>query len=226
MQDTDNDTVAELRARELGRAFTLGELRDALEKSATFDAFRKEHILEDVTVRDLIRIMQESDSLQELRNYDIGLSSRFTLGDLLQTILDTDHQGIIVDRKVISMATVEDVLEAMDAKGLAEKYSDVELGGTITVGEAIDLLAGNADIQARRDTAFTVKTTLGKLLDLVGEEKVKNFLEEKAAEASYTADYESTAENVILYWMHLILFIIIFSLLAVITLEFIDKDKR
>ena len=226
MQDTDNDTVAELRARELGRALTLGELRDALEKSATFDAFRKEHILEDVTVRDLIRIMQESDSLQELRDYDIGLSSRFTLGDLLQTILDTDHQGIIVDRKVISMATVEDVLEAMDAKGLAEKYSDVELGGTITVGEAIDLLAGNADVQARRDTAFTVKTTLGKLLDLAGEEKVKNFLEEKAAEASYTADYESTAENVILYWMHLILFIIIFSLLAVITLEFIDKDKR
>ena len=73
---------------------------------------------------------------------------------------------------------------------------------------------------------ITVKTTLGKLLDLVGEDKVKTFLEEKAAAASYKAEYENNPSNIIKYWEHLVLFIFGFALLAMITLEFIDKDKR
>jgi hypothetical protein len=107
-----------------------------------------------------------------------------------------------------------------------DQYSDIQIGGVITVGQAVDFLAGNADVQARRDTEITLKTSVGKLLDLVGEEKVKTFLEEKAAAASYNADYEYTSENVIAYWMHLTLFIFVFALLATVTLEFIDKDKR
>ena len=124
------------------------------------------------------------------------------------------------------MTTVDDVLNAIDAKGLLEKYSDVEVGGTITVGEIVDLVAGNPDVQARRDTEFSVKITVGKLLDMIGEDKVKTFLEEKAAAASYQADYEYTLDNVLNDWLHLIVFIFAFALLATITLEFIDKDKR
>ena len=124
------------------------------------------------------------------------------------------------------MTTVDDVLNAIDAKGLLEKYSDVEVGGTITVGEAVDLLAGNADVQAKRDTEITLKTTVGKLMDIVGEENVKTFLEQKAAAASYNADYENNVDNVVSYWVRLAVFILAFALLATITLEFIDKDKR
>ena len=40
------------------------------------------------------------------------------------------------------------------------------------------------------------------------------------------ADYALTEENVTEYWAHLIAFIILFALLATVTLEFIDKDKR
>ena len=112
------------------------------------------------------------------------------------------------------------------AKGLMEKYKDVQVGGVTTVGEAIDWLSANEDVQAQRDRSFTLKTTVGKLMDMVGEDKVKTFLEEKAAAASYKADYENTQENIIDYWLHLAAFIFGFALLAMITLEFIDKDKR
>ena len=73
---------------------------------------------------------------------------------------------------------------------------------------------------------ITLKTTVGKLMDIVGEENVKTFLEQKAAAASYNADYENNVDNVVSYWVRLAVFILAFALLATITLEFIDKDKR
>ena len=52
------------------------------------------------------------------------------------------------------------------------------------------------------------------------------FREDKAAEASYTKDYEYTADNILDYWGRLFLFVLAFAALAMITLEFIDKDKH
>ena len=77
-----------------------------------------------------------------------------------------------------------------------------------------------------RDRTYTVTATVGQLLDLAGEENVKTFLQEKAGEASYKAEYEMSKGKITSYWMHLCSFIILFALLAMITLEFIDKDRR
>ncbi|MBQ8072524.1 MAG: ABC transporter permease [Clostridia bacterium] len=228
MQQTGNETVAALRAREVGRAYTLGELRETLEKSASFDAFRQTRLLEDadITVEDLLRILMESENMEEVRQTEVGSIPGLTLGNLLQGMTQSENLKPVLDRKIASLATVGDVLDAVDAMGLMEKYSDREVGGPVTVGEAVDFLAGNPDVQARRDTEITLKTTVGRLIDLAGEEKVKTFLEEKTAAASYNKAYEYRRANVIGYWLHLSMFIVLFALLAMITLEFIDKDKR
>jgi len=225
LQKEDSEAISALRSKEIGRAYSLGEIKDMLEKSATFSAFRQEHILEDATMGDVLRLLMESEDFEETKNTAIGPSS-VTIGNLIQSILDAEGFKPVAEKQLIHLTTVGDVLDAVNAKGLLEKYSDVQIGGTFTVGQAVDLLAGNPDVQARRDQEITVKTTVGSLLDMVGESKVKTFLEEKAAAASYTADYAYTAENVVAYWLHLAGFIVAFALLAMITLEFIDKDKR
>ena len=225
MQDTENEAIAALRAKELGRAYTLGELKEILKNSATFNAFKQEHILEDVTVADVLRVMLEAEDAAEFRSFTFGTSG-VTMESVIRSILDSEPLQEQLNTKITHMTTVGDLLNAVDAAGLMDQYSDIQIGGVITVGQAVDFLAGNADVQARRDTEITLKTSVGKLLDLVGEEKVKTFLEEKAAAASYNTDYEYTSENVIAYWMHLTLFIFVFALLATVTLEFIDKDKR
>ncbi len=46
------------------------------------------------------------------------------------------------------------------------------------------------------------------------------------AQVSEKADYESTKEIIMRYWTRLALFMIVFAALAVISLEFVDKDKR
>ena len=181
--------------------------------------------MDDTSVADLLKLVVEADSLQAVRDYDFGLPD-FTVGKVIEELLKDDDLQEMLSFQVTKAMTVDDVLKAIDAEGLMEQYRDVQVGGVTTVGEAIDWLSSIDDVQAQRDRSFTLKTTVGKLLDMVGEDKVKTFLEEKAAAASYKAEYENNPSNIIKYWEHLVLFIFGFALLAMITLEFIDKDKR
>ena len=225
LTDTDNEAIAELRAKELGRVFTLGEVKKILDHSATFQAFREEHLLEDVSVGDVVNIILEADGMQQLRDYDFGLPG-VTVGKLLKDLTESDQARSLLEWRISRTVTVGEVLDRLDAAGILERYADLEIDARVNLGEVVDALAQNGDAQANRDQEITLKTTLGKLLDIVGEDKVKAFLEEKAAEASYTPDYAYDLENVVDYWLDLFVFIVAFAILSTVTLEFIDKDKR
>ena len=67
---------------------------------------------------------------------------------------------------------------------------------------------------------------MGDLVNMIGEERVKDLLQNKIADASYNSDYDNTPDNVMGYWLTLSLFVLAFAALSMITLEFIDKDKR
>ena len=225
LTNTDNPAIADLRGKELGGVFTLGELWEKLENSETFKAFRQEHILEDVTLRDVVAVVLESDDFADLRAYDFGLPG-VTFGKLLEDLTASEHAQALLDTKITRMTTIDDVLADIKAAGFMEEYTDTQIDASFTLGDIIDLVAANKDVQAHRDQEITFNTTVGSILDLVGEDNVKAFLENKAAEASYNADYEYVIENVISYWLQLIVFVFVFAALAMITLEFIDKDKR
>lgn len=70
------------------------------------------------------------------------------------------------------------------------------------------------------------RITVGGRIDLVGEDNVRTFLEEKAAAASCKADCEYDRDNVIACRMQLLTFALLFALLSIVTLEFIDEDRR
>ncbi len=225
LSDTGNPVVADFRATEVGGVTTLGEIRAAMEGSPSFGDITQTQVLDRVTVEDLIRLILTSEDLKEVRDYDFDLPG-VTLGKLLEDASTAEDFRPILEEEVTKLTTVGDVLEGLDASGFMEKYGDMELGGITTVGELIDLMADDEDIQAMRGEQITLSITMGDLLDIIGEGNVRSFLEQKAAEASYNASYDHTLDNVIFYWLHLILFIIAFAALATITLEFIDKDKR
>lgn len=224
LQNQENPAIAELRAREIGGTITLGELRKKLD-SPSMDALKQAKITNDVTVEDVVRLILVSEDLESVRNYDFGIPG-VTLGKLLQDIMSTDAAKPLMEKKLVQVATVGDLLNIIDANGLMEQYKDTEIGGTTTLGELIDMAANSPVVQSKRDTEIKIKVTVGTLIDLAGEERVKTFLEEKAAAASYVKDYEYELENIVDYWFDLIVFVLAFALLAMITLEFIDKDKR
>ncbi len=94
------------------------------------------------------------------------------------------------------------------------------------VKEAVKVLQESPEVQEFEGEGIKLRTTVGTILEAAGEKEVKAYLEERAAAASYKPEYEHTKENVAAYWRKLILFIVVFAFLAMITLEFIDKDKR
>ena len=92
--------------------------------------------------------------------------------------------------------------------------------------EIVEEVKKDPEYQELADDGVTLHTTVGKLLEVVGEEDVKTMINQKAAEASYDSAYENRRELIAGYWADLTLFILVFAALATISLEFIDKDKR
>ena len=117
-------------------------------------------------------------------------------------------------------------IDALHIEDMVEKKKDEQLNGPITWGMIMDAAQSSEWLQSKRDHSFTVKTTVGELLDLFGEENVKTLVQEKTAAASRNPAYERTTKNIVGNWIMLGLFILLYALLSVISLELIDKDKR
>ena len=179
-----------------------------------------------VTVGQVVAFLQDRDNsfVQELRAKE--LSKVMTVKELKEMLDSSATVDSFRQVTVTEGMTVGQLLDLLDSAGLWEKYGDTQIGGTATVGQIVDTLAANPDVQAHLNDTLSIRTTLGKLMSIVGEDRVKTFLQEKAAAVSYKPEYVLSTGNILGYWTHLTAFVIAFALLATITLEFIDKDKR
>ena len=143
-----------------------------------------------------------------------------TMGELAQAL--ADPSAGLRDRKVGS-TTLGEVLDELQKD---EELSGSVINSQITVGEIVDFLKTNESVQAQRDKTFTAKMTVGEIFDLLGEENVKEFILTKSTETMAKPEYERTTGNIVRNWLFLGLFIVVFAMLATVSLELIDKDKR
>ena len=159
------------------------------------------------------------------------LSATVTLGQVLDLLGDADNATVAELRsvqvsRVFTLDEVKGMLDPANAEDLLTQYTDVELGRDVTLGEVVDLLADSEDVAAYRDQSYTFNTTVGEIIDMVGEDKVQDMLQNEIRDANYNAAYDNTRINIAEYWLRLCLFILAFAALSTITLEFIDKDRR
>ena len=174
LSDTDNKTVADLRAIKIGNIMTLRDVGEDLLKEDVYKELRDTKLFE-------------------------GLSDDLTVGSLVEFLLSNEE--------------LSDVLST-------------NVGAITTLGDIVDFLQTDETAQQFKDEGITIQTTLGDILDLVGREETKTLVVNKASESFYNADYESTKGNIGKNWIHILIFVVVFAALAIITLEFIDKDKR
>jgi len=144
----------------------------------------------------------------------------------VQTVWNTVDK--MKDREVsatITLGQAMDLLRKEENPIIAEIRAK-EVGEGLTVGNLLDQILENPDLQAHREESYTFNSTVGAIIDMIGADRVRDILQNKIAEASQIPAYSNTLENVLGYWTHLFVFIMVFAALATITLEFIDKDKR
>ena len=165
-------------------------------------------------------IVDKLDSPFVEKKRDHVLIKSYSVGDLVQMLADPSMG--LRDKK-IGDTTLGAILEELQKD---PDFSGEKVTAPITVGDVVDVMKNNEVIQANRDKTFSLKMTVGEMLDLLGEENVKNFVMRKTAEASQKPEYARTRSNIAKNWLMLAVFIFAFAALATIVLELIDKDKR
>ena len=170
------------------------------------------------------------NTVSGMRDSEIG--GTFTYGELIDR-LDNPVVEKQRDRVVLKAFTAGEAAEILNSLGenlhveaLPEEVSGTQLNQPVTVGAIVDFLKNNEALQSQRDRTITLKTTVGELIDLFGEDNVKNFIQEKTGAAAYKAEYENSKLNIAGNWIMIILFAMVFAMLATIVLELIDRDKR
>ena len=165
-------------------------------------------------------IVDKLDSPFVEKKRDHVLIKSYSVGDVAQMLADPSMG--LRDKK-IGDTTLGAILDELQKD---PDFSGEKVTAPITVGDVVDVVKNNEVIQANRDKTFSLKMTVGEMLDLLGEENVKNFVMRKTAEASQKPEYARTKSNIAKNWGMLAVFIFAFAALATIVLEMIDKDKR
>ena len=131
------------------------------------------------------------------------------------------------DEEISANVSVSQLFNLLDSPS-AQERRDEKLTDDMTVGDLMDLAQAardNMDPEALEKT-FPIDTTVGDIIELIGEEKAKEFLQEKTAATARKPVYDRTVTNVAGNWFILVCFALLFALLSVIVLERIDHDKR
>ena len=219
------NTLVKMKSSEIGGTYTVGQVLDLLEDkdNGVMTELRSREIDATFTVGEILTVLRTDENCASFRDINLGFG---TVGELLK-ILDEELEGTELKELQIGRDfTLREALELFKVEDGTSKYRDISVGRTFTLGDLIDAIITNPDIQARRDQPFTLKITVGQLIDLIGEDTLKEYVQSKTAQISHIDAYEKNVGNVVNYWLVFIFFAMLYALLSVIVLEFIDKDRR
>ena len=191
------NSIVKVENQEINTTVTVGQVMDFLQR----DDLPPIHDLRE-------REYNTPTTEQLLKTFNIDPNAPFGIeGVTLRQLTD------LAEIKTVA----EDNTETVQTIGLPEKFK---------IGQVIDMLAQMTEEQGLRDESYNISTTVGEILELVGRERTKTYIETMTADASRNPLYDNTMDNITGYWMKISVFIFLFAILSVIFLEFVDKDKR
>ena len=220
----DNPVVDQLRDREILKAYTVGEVAEIVSNADEYLNLRDRVVVRPFMLREAAEAILNADGLKDIRDHKLIADK--TVGDVLTSLVNNEKAAVLLDKEIGKSVTLGQVLDKLHTDDLVKASSDVQVNPPVTVGTVVDFLKNNEALKAQRDKTITVKTTVGEIMDLFGEENVKEFVQQKTAEAAHKDEYENSLRNIAENWLMLGVFILAFAMLATIVLEMIDKDKR
>ena len=173
-----------------------------------------------ITVGDILDKL-DSPVIEKRRDNEVLKS--YTIGEIVDILNGADATLHLREKTILGDVTIGNVLDALKED---QQASAEVVNRQIKLGEVVDFLKGNAALNAMRDKTISMKTTVGDIMELFGEENVREFVQKKTSAAAYKPEYISDVNNIALNWLMLGVFILFFAMIATIALELIDKDKR
>ena len=179
-----------------------------------------------VTLGQVLDLLQDEEkpAVSDIRAIVVG--NRMTLREIGEDLLNDDSYADLRSEALTDSLTVGDVLSALMKDEALDKVLDTEVGAVMTFGEVVDFLAADDTVRQYRDEGLDIHMTVGDAIDLIGREETMANIRKTASESMYDPAYENTGSNIIGNWLHILIFVLVFAVLSIITLEFVDKDKR
>lgn len=230
LSDQDNPFLITHEDMEIIPSLTVGDLAEVWRAADQSLGLEDVEILHSMTLREALTALLQAQELEQLWLWEAvpatAATPAITLGDMLQALLEDPQAQPALDGTVLEALTLGQALDALDLEEAIQGKEEQTVNQPVTLGQMVDFVGNNQALQAMSDREFTFTATLGDILSLFGEDNVKTLIQEKTAAASRVADYDRTIENVLKNWGALILFAMVFAVLSVMSLEFIDRDKR
>ena len=161
-------------------------------------------------------------AVNNMKNSEIH--EKITVGQIMD-ILNSDAMAKHREDVVIPAMTVGEAVKLLKPDSVFQS-DELLIKEPMTFGQLLELANNSPVVQGQRDREIPIDTTVGTLLNIVGEDKVELYIKQKTAEAGRKDAYESTPWNLVENWFFLGAFILLFALMSVISLELIDRDKR
>lgn len=125
----------------------------------------------------------------------------------------------------VTVGQILDLLSREDINSIAELRAAIVIED-MTAGNLFDALRKDPNMDETRQQPVHISTTVGDLIDMVGEEEVRNTIMSRSASASQEAAYVKSKANIASHWLTLIVHSLVYICISILLLEFIDKDKR
>ena len=119
-----------------------------------------------------------------------------------------------------------DLLRFLRSGILREQTKAAELLPGYTLADLIDALATDESAAEFRDVEIPFDFRIQDIIDVVGEDTLRNLILRETVTATQKPEYEATQTNLLVNWLWLALYALLFAFLSMVSLKFIDKDKR
>lgn len=213
LQDEERfPAVKDLRAVDINKSFTVGEIKEILDRTDAFQTVKDDKIIYGLfTVGTAIDLVM---SFFQDKTIDVSIN----IGDVMDNILSMDDVVAVREKKPFEGMTIRKILNMIGfeniVSGLTKTLSDPDL----TVGRFIDGLLAKEEIKKLRGVKLDFTAEIGEIIDLVGEDRVKDFLITNTTEAAMVDEYDHTMQNIASYWKMLALFILIFAFTSTVSI--------
>ena len=223
LSDESNPDIQDLRATQVGKTMTVREITDIVQSDDEFADLRAEKILDRITLGKALSEASKSGTANQYKSATIG-DTPITVGMVFDFILNDDSLSDVRNSTLIEPITVGGAIKMLKDSG--SNILNKEVKYYTTIGEVLDSLKADGELEKYNTKTITYHTDLGTVLDKVGRDETMVRIEKEAKTSLYDAHYEASKANVVMNWIHLLIFVVAFTIASIIALLFVDKDKR
>lgn len=121
--------------------------------------------------------------------------------------------------KIVSFLSESDMPAAVT-------FRETPITGDMNVGQALSVIMEDPSYPDVAGEDLSMKCTVWDVIKAVGYERARAIVLEKTSATGKNDAYRTTEDNILLCWGWLLGFAAAFTLLTMISLKFVDKDKR